>query len=73
MELLSLRGVISIFLLSHGRVGLACVRGYARKPTKHCESWIYDRDRVSYLFVLEDPASLAPVREYIMACMVFFE
>jgi hypothetical protein len=39
---LSLLGVASPSLLIHGGVGLDCVGGHARAPTKPCESGVYD-------------------------------
>jgi hypothetical protein len=48
-ELLSLQGVVSLSLLSHGRVNLASVGGHTRASTKPRESGLYDRSRVSYL------------------------
>jgi hypothetical protein len=49
MELLSLRGVVTPFLLMHARVGLDCIGGHARDPAKPCESGVYDSSRVGYL------------------------
>jgi hypothetical protein len=39
---LSLQGVASHSLLNHDRVGLDCVGGHVRAPTKLCESRVYD-------------------------------
>jgi hypothetical protein len=48
-ELLSLRGVVPLFLLFHGGVKLAHIGGYVRAPAKSRESGVYDHGGVSYL------------------------
>jgi hypothetical protein len=50
---LSLRGVVSLSLLSHGGVGLAHVGDHVRAPAKSCKSRVYDSGRVSYLSCAE--------------------
>jgi hypothetical protein len=42
-------GVVSLFLLSHGGVKLACIEGYARAYAKPRKSGVYDSGRVCYL------------------------
>jgi hypothetical protein len=42
---LSLHGVASPSLLNHGRVGLHCVKGHTRAPTKPHESEVCDGGR----------------------------
>jgi hypothetical protein len=48
-KLLSLRGVISPYLLVHGGVGLVHIGGHLRTPTKPHESGVYDSGKVGYL------------------------
>jgi hypothetical protein len=74
MELLSLRGVVTPFLLMHARVGLDCIGGHARDPAKPCESGVYDSSRVGYLSCVR--GSYIPCSNgggYIMACAAFYE
>jgi hypothetical protein len=59
--LFTLRGIISLSLLFHGGVGLACVGGHARAPAKPRELGVMTMVELATYHVPEDPTSPTPV------------
>jgi hypothetical protein len=70
---LSLRGVASLSLVFHGRVGLTCVGGHTRAPAKSRKSGVYDGGGVSYLSYAQGPCISSPGGGYVVVCAAFYE